>query len=285
MRISSLAGLAALLFSTAASSGVGPEIAIAKQVSNASEIDLINPDGTGFAVLYRSPQKKTLNSLDLRPGGGEIAFTLSYQLKILQFDDRGVAVGSPRAIPTACPVLALDYHPTNGSLLFTSKCSGAGAKVYRLQSGASMPDPTPLLTDPVTFGVVRWSADGTKIYHLDSATTGMFAFNVGTGQTDVVQSAEIGDLNDVTRTGDRLIQTTSPSGTYYIYDVANHTTTSGFCRGAALIRFGASDTKMLFRIPAGQTGYYVMVQNSDCSGSASQLTGSGAYNAIDWRAP
>jgi len=41
---------------------------------------------------------------------------------------------------------------------------------------------------------------------------------------------------------------------------------------------------MAFRIPA-RSGFYVAVENSNCSGGPHVLTRAGAYAGIDWAAP
>src|SRR5688572_32768258 len=99
LRFLSAATCAALLTTAVhAQTAGGPPIAYVKRVSNGDEIYLVNPNNTGLTRIYKAPSKIQVTMLDLRPGGGEIAFLENFaKLKILAFDSLGRAEpGNPR---------------------------------------------------------------------------------------------------------------------------------------------------------------------------------------------
>jgi hypothetical protein len=72
--IGSLLAAAAGAAATAQTPG-GPPIAYVKRLSNGDEIHLISPGGTERLQVYKAKSKVQITMLDLRPGGGEVAFT------------------------------------------------------------------------------------------------------------------------------------------------------------------------------------------------------------------
>lgn len=101
-------------------------------------IYLVNPDGTGLAAVYKAPSKSILGSFALHPGGGQVAFILNKSLRVLDYDDRGVAVGSPRSISIPCStILSADYGP-DGSLAVKDGC--APNHMWRELSGCRAAD-------------------------------------------------------------------------------------------------------------------------------------------------
>lgn len=271
---------------TSAQGEIGPPIAYVSQSSTRFDISLVNPDGTGLSRLYGGAAKQSIYAIDLKPGGGEIAFTLQYKLKILAYDARGVAVGAPRSIAIPCNVLAVDYHPTDGSLAVLDECSPR--HIWRLAAGAGAVDPTPLITASLLLSP-RWSRSGARLYYRGSG--GLLGYDPVSGTSTVVDAQPIGSMSDVTLTGDRGILEQSggpsglPDGTYKIQDFATGTVSNG-CMLAKAPHYGNSDTQMVYKQPADKSNAsYVMVQNTDCSGAPFRLTGRGTYWSIDWRAP
>jgi hypothetical protein len=259
-----------------ASAVIGPQIAY----STASTIFLVNPDGTGQTTLYTAPRKASISWVDLKAGGGEVAFIENYKLKILSYDDRGLPVGSARTVSFACgTILVVDHHPSDGSVIVKDGCTPQ--HFWRVGAGASSADPQPLLTSSHALGGVVWSADGSRIYYED--LDGIHALDPSTGQAPVVSTS--GSPWDVTRTGDRLILSTTANN-YIIHDLTTGTITDG-CTQAQTVRYGNNDTQMAYRSPVAHGGgVYVLVHNADCSGAPFRITGkAGAYPGLDWAAP
>src|SRR3954453_19114777 len=279
----------ALFASSSAIAGVGPEIAYQEQHQNGDEIYLINPDGTGHSLVFKGPSKYFVSNLDMRPGGGELAVALRTRLFIVDYDERGVKTSS-REIPIAngCNTGALDYHPSDGSLLIGQSCGSSNTKIYRLAAGASSFDPTPILSFS-NYAGVRWSRSGTRIYYSYGGAPGIFAFDPATSSITQVQGSGW-ELSDMLQLGDQTVINVSggparlPDGSYRIGDLVSGQQRDG-CRLATSIHFGPNDTQFVFRTPLAQGGYYIMVQNSDCSGAPFRLTGKGAFYYVDWRAP
>lgn len=276
---------------TPALAGIGPEIAYQEQHQNGDEIYLINPDGTGRSLVFKGPSKYFVSNLDMRPGGGELAVALRTRLFIVDYDDRGVKTSSREIkLPTTgCNTGALDYHPSDGSLLVGQACGSSNSKVYRLAAGATSFDPTPLMSFNSYVGV-RWSRSGARIYYSYGGAPGIFAFDPATGSSTQVQGAGW-ELSDMLQLGEQTYWSTSggparnPDGSYRIGDLTTGEQRDG-CRLATSLHFGPNDTQFVFRTPLSQGGYYVMVQNSDCSGAPFRLTGNkGAFYYVDWRAP
>jgi len=269
--------------------GVGPEIAYQEQHQNGDEIYLINPDGTGHSLVFKGPSKYFVSSLDMRPGGGELAVALRTRLFIVDYDDRGVKTSSREiTIAKGCNTGALDYHPSDGSLLVGQSCGSSNTKIFRLAAGASSLDPTPILSFSYYAGV-RWSRSGSRIYYSYGGAPGIFAFDPATSTSTQVQGSGW-ELSDVLQLGEQTVINVSggpaqlPDGSYRIGDLTTGQQRDG-CRLATTIHFGPNDTQMVFRTPLAQGGYYVLVQNSDCSGTPFRLTGKGAFYYVDWRAP
>jgi hypothetical protein len=289
-RASVLFFASALFASSSGIAGVGPEIAYQEQHQNGDEIYLINPDGTGRSLVFKGPSKFFVSNLDMRPGGGELAVALRTRLFIVDYDDHGVKTSSREIkLPTAgCNTGTLDYHPSDGSLLVGQACGSSSTTIFRLAPGASSLDSTPVLSFNYYAGV-RWSRSGTKIYYSYGGAPGIFAFDPATGSSSQVQGAGW-ELSDMLQLGEQTYWNISggpsniPNGTYKIGDLVTGQQRDG-CRLATSLHFGPNDTQFVFRTLPAQGGYYVMVQNSDCSGAPFRLTGKGAFYYVDWRAP
>src|SRR5688500_15501200 len=88
--------LSVLFWGTAAAAaGTGPEIAFVK-AGTYSEIYLVDPDGSRLRLLYRSGQRLRIFTIDMKPGGGELAFeevaccsSANAALKVVRYDDAG----------------------------------------------------------------------------------------------------------------------------------------------------------------------------------------------------
>jgi hypothetical protein len=275
MRSSLLAGALLSAVASPALSTIGPPIGYI----SGSTIFLVNPDGTGLAGVYTAPRKSTLSSLSLRPGGGEVAFVENHKLKILDYDDRGVATGAARSVSFPCgTILESDYAP-DGSLAVKDGC--APNNIWHVAAGASSSDSSPVVTSGETIGDVMWSRDGARIYY--DLADGIRSYDVATGTSTVISPDH--SMWDVTQTGDRLILGGS-NYSYFVHDLTSGNDTPG-CTQAFAVHYGNNDTQMVYRSPVAHGGgSYILLINSDCSGAPFRITGkAGAYVGPDWAAP
>ena len=170
--------IAVLLATTAtnvqAQTSGGPPIAYAKVAGSGQEIYLVNPDGSGLKKIYATPAKRSVAWLDLKPGGGEVAWVEAgsgspRQIKILSLDGAGNPVGSPRALVGPCAPDTVDYHPTGPLLIISDICSqnpriasvgtdGTGYSI--LVSGSAYLNKARWLRDGVSYVYVRAPVDG-----------------------------------------------------------------------------------------------------------------------------
>ena len=296
-RFLSAAACAALLTSAAyAQTAGGPPIAYVKRVSNGDEIYLVNPNNTGLIRVYKAPSKIQVTMLDLRPGGGEVAFTENHAaLKILAFDDLGRALpGNPRVIrrvSSPCTVESPDYHPTNNSLLYVEGC-GRDRSVRTVQGGATQRDEAPIFSTAVFRA--RWSRLGDTIYYiglregaLSSDPTYLYRRSSAPSGT----AEEIGVLNtwstfDIARDGDKLFWN-SDGLTFKVLDLggAGATTSNATtlaCPRGIRMAFGPGDTHFVYTTDPNKGGHFVVVSPSSC-GSSNSLTGKGSWGWLDWR--
>lgn len=127
-RIASLA--AGLLTASVAyaQTAVGPPIAYVKGSARGDAIYLVNPDGTGETKVYQAPRNGRfggqIERVSVRPGGGELAFTLNHdQLMVQDFDSAGQPVGSAYEVdvPGACGIADGDYR-SDGTLYVVDDC-------------------------------------------------------------------------------------------------------------------------------------------------------------------
>src|SRR5688500_2295970 len=99
-----------------AQTGGGPPIAYVKVGGTSQEIYLVNPDGSGLKKIYGTASKRAIGSVDLKPGGAEVAFTeygkgTPRVIKIITLSG-STPVGQPRTLSGPCAVDTVDYHPT-----------------------------------------------------------------------------------------------------------------------------------------------------------------------------
>lgn len=296
MALRFLLTVSVITFSTSialAQTSGGPPIAYVKRLSNGDEIYLVHPDSTGLIRVYKARSKVQVTMIDLKPGGGEIAFTEgSNTLKILAFDQYGRAEpGNPREIrrvSSPCSVEAPDYHPTNGSLIYTEGC-GRDRAVWSVASGASERSSAPLFSATVFRN--RWSASGDAIYYVGlrpNAGSSDPAYLYRFANSD---HQELGVLNDwqtfdVTRVGDKVFW--GNNNNFWLFDRSTSTTTSDAellaCPQGTRMTRSSNDTQMVFQSPwARGKGNYVMIGATDCLTDPTALTAAGSWGWLDWR--
>ena len=268
------AALATIVLPSAAGAITGPPISF----STGNSIYLVNPDGSGLALLYQGARGTAVQSVDLKRGGGEVAFIENHVLKVLPYGANGRPIAGPRVISLPCPVaLSVDHNSADDSLAVKDGC--APNHIWRVAAGAAAAYPQPLVTQPQTIGDVVWSRDGSRLYY--EYIDGLRAFDPATGANMVVYPDHT--VWSPTLNGDRLILA-GTNNTYFIHDFASGADAPG-CTTGQMIHYGDDDAQMVYRIPARNLSFYVAVQNSNCLGGPHVLTRAGAYAGIDWAAP
>lgn len=287
--------LASIPAAAAAQVEGGPPIAYVKRLSNGDEIYLANADGTGQLRLYKARSKIQVTMLDLRPSGGEIAFTENHAaLKILAFDDYGRPLpGNPREIrrvSSPCSVESPDYHPTSGTLLYVEGC-GRDRGVWTVQKDANARDSHPLFSTAVFRS--RWSRLGDTIYYIGlepdaSSSDPTYLYRRSSAPSGTAEN--LGILNgwstfDVTHEGEKLYWG-ALGGPFYLLDLATGATTANAttlgCPSGLRMAYSPGDTHFVYTTSPSKGGHYVMVGPSNC-GSPNALTGKGSWGWIDWR--
>lgn len=282
-----IATLLAVGDASAAEAG-GPEIAYVKAAGSSHELYLVNSDGSSLTRLYTGARKTSLSTLDLKPGGNELAFMEGLRVKIQKFHDNGQANGVASAIPSLpCNITqSPDYHPSgDGKLVFIAACGFGNFSVMTYKSGDAAP--ATLFTVSAS-NRIRWSRTGDYLYYDEavsptSAEMRLKRRNVATGA--VTDFGTIRDLNtfDVTRTGDRLA-----FGSPLAPKLLDFTTMSDASQATALcegndIHFSPADTQIVHLTPHSAKGDYILIKSSNCSGSPFSLTGKGSWGMKDWR--
>lgn len=289
--------IAILLGSSAAAQAQisgGPPIAYVKRLSNGDEIHLISDTGSERLMIYKAKSKVQITMLDLRPSGGEVAFTENHRtLKILAFDNLGrPAADNPRTIRTVsspCSVESPDYHP-NGTLLFVEGC-GRDRAVRTVQKDADQADTTAVFSSAAVFRA-RWSRLGDVIYWLgprpnasSSDPDYLYRFPGSGSQHDELGVITNWATFDVARVGEKVFWGDEQG--FKMLDFSQGATTGDAVtlacpRGTRMSR-SSDDTQMAFQSPwARGKGNYVMIGATNC-GDPVALTGAGSWGSIDWR--
>ena len=269
--------VAALLSSASVATAVdiGPKIGY----SIGREVYLANPDGTGIKQLYTGATRKSIFSLQLRPGGGEAAFEETAccsipsvsLLKIVRYDANGVASGT--ASKSICGrIVGLAYHPTDGTLLYISSCD----RLLKRLNTATMTSTT--VNVPHQAFTASWLPNGTEFLY---AATGK------------IWRASIATPNSPTAVGDaECIQT---------LDAGNSTNQALYaCPGAVMLlnlstgqsstlrqgenaHFSPADAQYAYLSPQTNSGRYLLIRNLDGSGTQARIGARAKYLSIDWR--
>lgn len=277
----------AILLTTAAAAQAqaagGPPIAYVKFEGSGASIYLANDGGSAPVKLYTTGSKRTIGHVDLRPGGGEIAFTEFGSgspriVKILSFDDAGRPLGSARELGGVCGVDTVDYHPDGTKLIISEICAGA------FQIAAIGTDGTghvPLITSNNYLNKARWLKDGVSYVYARSGRNG--------GPMELCRNAC--EANDLLWTGSQLMWMDVgrqsnlilfDSGGIYTHrlDADTATLQTNFLTGTDG-HFSPGDADVLYETPHEARGDYLMIRRS--TGATVRLTAKGEYGSRDWR--
>ena len=200
-------------------------------------------------------------------------------IKIIDYDGNGLVVGSVRTLQLTCLTGSLDYHPTDGTLLYRN-CGPQ--RIYRLNTTTMVPSDLGLLHDAF---IASW-LDATRIlYHVNATNLAdRKLWTVSTADlsapTEVVASPP-GTL-DTSTSGDKALL--SPGSDVRLVDVTAKTI-GMFQTEAQRGHFSPDDQKIIYitGITLGKQGQFIIVRNFDGSGSPTNLVGRGKFTALDWR--
>lgn len=274
--------LGLLLSGTAATAaGTGPQIAYVK-AGTYSEIYLVEPDGSRLRLLYRSGQRLRIFALDMKPGGGELAFeevscctSGNATLKVVRYDDAGTRLET-KSLPV-CRVLSLDYHPSGNDLLFYDSCSGA----KRLNTG-TMSSTT--LAIPVGTNKVSWRSATQLVYNRSTPTASeMLVASVSSpASATVVGTTDLASSMDVSTAGDRVLIDPIDFGYLDLFNLNSGSNTPKFQIGH-YGHFSPDDQYVVYASGYDVRGSYLMIRRTDGSGAPSMLASKGPFGPVDWR--
>jgi hypothetical protein len=260
----------------------GPPIAYAKIEGGGTNVYLTNANGTGTVKLYTTPKKHTVSSLDLKPGGNEIAVieyngTLPTKLKIISFNDNGVASQNVRTLNNGpCSPLSVDYHPTQPLLLLLDVCSGQNriATINTDGTGYAVLHPG---SSTSSYRTPRWLANGTSHVYVRSSEQNP---NGSVCVDDCATPLSAGTVVylDVARSSNKVL--VGSHGYVSELNLDNGSLTSNFITGTDG-HYSPDDSQVLFESQHDARGDYLHVWNSN--GTTPRITGKGEYGAKDWR--
>ena len=279
-----------LLFAATAGNAIAqttaPPIAYAKLSGGTQEIYVVNPDGSGSKKIYSSGNKRNIAAIDLKPGGGEIAWieaggNTPFQLKVLTLDGAGSPVGPARVLSNLCFPNTVDYHPSSSVLILAELCSGT-ARISTIKS-----DGTGYAVLRSFNGYIdkpRWLADGSSYIYIYDANNGT-GTHICRNDCDPAANDRLATLPalgrfDVARTRNAIIY---DNGNSFISELNLDTgvITSNIVRGTDP-HFAPTDRYVLYETPHEAKGDYLMIYDS-VTNSSSRLSGKGEYTGKDWR--
>ena len=258
-----------------------PEIAYVKEVSGPSyEIYLVNPDQSGLAQIYTTT--RAIRSLDLKPGGGEIAFVEGEAVVRQRFDTSGIP-GFRSLVPTTCPARSVDYHPSDGSLLIAEACANTST-VKKINANGAVQN---LLSTSTGVNNARWLPGGFGFVYYKYQYENQIAsatVRVAENGSDVLVWTDSTPSRyywfDVGR-GERVALVTDvPS--YVSLDLVSGQTSGGSISGADA-HFSPDNTRVLYRGPADPVTRLTRLQILNKDATTTFLTQYGKFGVKDWR--
>lgn len=271
---------------TSANAGIGPPIAYAKWAGITQEIYLVNPDGSGLTKLHTTPKNMAVGNLDLKPGGGEIAFSQGGALKILTYNSAGQPTAPLRSISIPCAgntyAAGKDYH-TDGTLLVSVNC-GDGRSLWKVAPGAST---ATHVLDASYVDFPRFLPGGTMFIY----KTGISGIETErlwkdswppSGTPQLVGPTPVNPRVNVANTSNTAIISNSPN--FKLVNVDSGVETPG-CTQAKNVQYSPDDSKILYlNVNRRGSSDTLVIHNSDCSGALFRLTGSSSFGpTFDWR--
>ena len=269
-----------------AQSASGSPIAYVKVGGSSQEIYLVNPDGSGLKKIYGTASKRAIGSIDLKPAGGEVAFTeygsgSSRVVKILTLNGN-TPVGTPRTLVGPCAVDTVDYHPTEPMLIISDICNqnpriatirtdGTGYAV--LQSTGAYLNKARWLRDGISYVYARAPVDGGQLQicrnSCDPNNGELLGTVSGMWSMDTARTANI-LLHDFG--GPYMSKVNADTGEVVSSNYINGT--DG--------HFSPDDREILYETPHQARGDYLQIYDTSTGGTR-RLTAKGEYGPKDWR--
>jgi len=291
--VAAAAGALPITIANAQTAG-GPPIAYVK-AGGSQEIYLVNVNGSGATRLYTAPRKTGIASLDLRPGGNEIAFVETASgkprvLKVLKFSNAGVKLGEPVTVPNLCAPDYVDYNPVASeppTVLISEVCNGIKSIISIRTDGSGR---TVLQQGPEAnfyVGQPRWLKDGVSYVYvqaLDSNPTQQRlcrnACDAGAGE--LLWTGQQVIWLDVGHNDNRILFNPGNSEMKMINgDTGADLTPSPFISGTGG-HFSPDGRYVLFETPHMASGDYLHIYDT-ATGLASRISSKGEYGPTDWR--
>jgi Tol biopolymer transport system component len=290
-----LAASSIALLATAASAQTagGPPIAYVKVGGTTQEIYLANSNGSGAVRLYAAPRKAGIGSIDLRPGGNEVAFVERSSgkpsvLYVQKFTDSGAKIGNPVAVPGLCAPDYVDYNPVASeppTVIISEVCNGIKSIISIRTDGTGR---TVLQQGPeanVYVAQPRWLKDGISYVYvraLDSNPTVQQLCRNSCDGAELLWSGPQVTWMDVGRDDNRVLFNPGNNQMKMIDgDTGADLTPSPFISGTGG-HFSPDGRYILYESPHSASGDYLHVYDTT-TGLAPRITGKGEYGPTDWR--
>jgi hypothetical protein len=272
-----------LLFAGSAgtAAGTGPQIAYVK-AGTYSEIYLVEPDGSRLRQLYRSGLRLRIFTLDMKPGGGELAFeevsccsATNATLKIVRYDNAGTRLETKSL--AVCRISSLDYHPSGSDLLYYDSCAGA----RRLDTSTMTSTP---LGIPSGVNKVGWRNAAELVYNRSTAAASdmLVAPLSDPGSATLVGTTDLAESMDVSTAADRVLVDPVDYGFLDMFNLNSGANTTNFQIGH-YGRFSPDDQYVVYVTGYDVRGSYVMIRRTDGAGAPFRLASKGPFGALDWR--
>lgn len=286
VRLFPIFALSSVLIASAAAEAA-PPISYARVSGNSNEVWLVGAQGGAAKRIYSTSSKIGLSSLDVRPGGGQVAVVENRNsIRVINYDDAGTGTGTLQIpFPSDCQIKGLDYHPNNGSLLFSRSCAGGSDMRIQQYANGQISD--------VIAGVtaapfeIRWLRDGSGfLWRVASTPTGqqIRRSDITNPQASTVLwqmpiSPSLAWM-DIAHTADALLVTWSgpPAEVHrYNFDFAG-VTHQGVVAQGQNGHYSTDDSGTLYRVQT-KSGYNLTVKD----GQGVRTVASGNIGVSDWQ--
>lgn len=262
----------------------GQTIAYMKVEGSGAAIYVTDDLGSTHVKIYATPAKRTIGHLDLKPGGGEIAFTEFGKgtpriVRLLSFNATGPIGNAWTLTGIPCGVDTVDYHPTAPALLISEACGGT-FNISSINTDGS--GRQPLVTSSNYLNKGRWLKDGVSfVYVRGVPNVGLQLCRNGCdpSNSDVLWTGGQLMWMDVARQSNSIL---FDSGGIYTnrLDADTGSLQTNFIVGTDG-HFSPSDEDVLYETPHEARGDYLMIRRGN--GSTFRLTTKGDYGSRDWR--